>query len=100
MSRVGIDVFLSLCRRIFPKGTKKKELAGSERKEKRFARSKPREAEVNQRAKPIDRGDDVSKHHFLHRMRAERRSNALREGGFLRARVTPPVGEEKTAPFC
>ena len=24
MSRVGIDVFLSLCRRIFPKGTKKK----------------------------------------------------------------------------
>jgi len=82
MSRVGIDVFLSLCRRIFPKGTKKKELAGSERKEKRFARSKPREAEVNQRAKPIDRGDDVSKHHFLHRMRAERRSNALREEGF------------------
>ena len=69
----------------FSKRDKKKELAGSERKEKRFARSKPREVEVNQRAKPIDRGDDVSKHHFLHRMRAERRSNALREGGETRA---------------
>ena len=99
MSRVGIDVFLSLCvrRRIFPKGTKKKRVSASERKEKRAKRSKPREVEANQRAKPIDRGDDVSKHHFLRRMRAERRSNALREEGFSEGetRPKPRVGEGK-----